>query len=108
MFTPLEDRFIVKLDEKETVSKGGIVIHHELADPPQTAEVIFAPPYQSKYEKMLIDHKPVYIDVKTKINPGDKVLINKFAGVDVKIGEKKYRHIKREEIMGIFHKGIDS
>ena len=88
---PMADRILVRrLDEPE-VKQGGIIIPDTAKEKPQQGEVIAVGP--GRYE----DGKRVPLDVKK----GDKVLMGKYSGSDVKIDGKDYIIIREEEILAI-------
>jgi chaperonin GroES len=88
---PMADRILVRrLDEPE-VKQGGIIIPDTAKEKPQQGEVIAVGP--GRYE----DGKRVPLDVKK----GDKVLMGKYSGSEVKIDGKDYIIIREEEILAI-------
>ena len=89
---PLHDRLIVKrIEEKETV-KGGIIIPDTAKEKPQQAEVVAA-----GSGRILENGTRVPLTVKA----GDKVLLGKWSGTDVKIDDTEYLILKEDEILGI-------
>ena len=88
---PLADRILVRrLDEPE-VKQGGIIIPDTAKEKPQQGEVIAVGP--GRFE----DGKRIPLDVKK----GDKVLMGKYTGSEVKIDGKDYIIIREEEILAI-------
>jgi chaperonin GroES len=89
---PLGDRVLVKpIEEKEQV-KGGIIIPDSAKEKPQEAEVI-ALGTGKKDE----DGKVIPFEVKV----GDKVLISKYGGTEVKIGDEKFSLLREDDILGV-------
>jgi len=89
---PLGDRVLVKaIEEKEQV-KGGIIIPDSAKEKPQEAEVI-ALGTGKKDE----DGKRIPFEVKV----GDKVLVSKYGGTEVKIGDEKYSLLREDDILGV-------
>ena len=89
---PLSDRVLVKpLDEKE-VSKGGIIIPDSAKEQPQDAEVVAL-----GTGKRDDDGKLVEFTVKI----GDKVLISKYGGTEVKVEGDSYLIMREDDILGI-------
>jgi chaperonin GroES len=89
---PLSDRVLVKpLDEKE-VSKGGIIIPDSAKEKPQEAEVVAL-----GTGKRDDDGKLVEFTVKI----GDKVLISKYGGTEVKVEGDSYLIMREDDILGI-------
>lgn len=74
-FEPLGDRLVVKLIEREEVSRGGIVLPDTAREKPQEGEVIAVGP-----GRLNDDGKRLPMDVKK----GDKVLFAKYAGTELK------------------------
>ena len=64
---PLSDRVLIKMDEAEEVSKGGILLSGSAKEKPQVASVIAVGPGG------VVDGKEVVMSVK----PGDKVITSK-------------------------------
>ena len=89
---PLADRVLVKrLDEEEEQKVGGIIIPDTAKEKPQEAEVMAVGPGS------LDDGKRVPLEVK----PGDKVLIGKYSGTEVKIEGEEYLIIREDELLAI-------
>src|SRR6476646_2152944 len=73
---PLADRILVRrIEEKETL-KGGIIIPDTAKEKPQEGEVIAVGPGRKTEEGKLIP-----LDLKK----GDRILMGKYSGTDVKI-----------------------
>ncbi|WP_374088916.1 co-chaperone GroES [Methylomicrobium lacus] len=89
---PLHDRVVVKRLESETTSPGGIVIPDQAKEKPITAEVIAV-----GGGKPLNNGKLRAMSVK----PGDKVLIGKYAGSEVKVEGGEYVVLREDEILGV-------
>ena len=77
---PLGDKVVLKQLEAEETTKSGIVLPGTAKEKPQQAEVVAVGPGG------VIDGKEVVMQVKV----GDKVIYQKYAGTDVKLGEDKY------------------
>ena len=89
---PLADRVLVKrLDEEEEQKVGGIIIPDTAKEKPQEAEVVAVGP--GSFE----DGKRVAPEVKA----GDKVLIGKYSGTEVKIEGEDYLIIREDELLAI-------
>jgi chaperonin GroES len=90
---PLGDRVLVepKADQDE-VKKGGIIIPDTAKEKPQEGKVI------AVGEGKLDDNgKKIPMHVKK----GDKVLMPKYGGSEVKINDKEYSLIKEDDILGV-------
>ena len=89
---PLHDRVIVKrIDEGEQI-RGGIIIPDSAKEKPQEGEVIAAG--QGKYKE---DGARQALDVKA----GDRVLIGKYSGSEIKLNGEELLIIREDEILGV-------
>jgi len=89
---PLHDRVVVKrLEQKEQV-RGGIIIPDTAKEKPQEAEVIAVGP-----GKLNEEGKRAPMDVKK----GDRVLIGKYSGSDIKIEDEELVIVREDEILAV-------
>jgi chaperonin GroES len=89
---PIGDRVLVKhLDDKEQV-RGGIIIPDSAKEKPQEAEVIAL-----GTGKRTDDGKIQAFEVKV----GDRVLVSKYGGTEVKLEEQKYTLVREDDILGV-------
>jgi chaperonin GroES len=89
---PIGDRVLVEhIEEKEQV-RGGIIIPDSAKEKPQEAKVIAL-----GTGKRDDDGKLIAFEVKV----GDMVLISKYGGTEVKLGDKKYTLVSESDILGI-------
>ena len=88
---PLGDRVVLKFTQAEETTKGGIILASSAQEKPQIAEIIEVGPGG------VIDGKEVKMEVKV----GDKVILNKYAGTEVKIGSEEYTIAKQSDILAI-------
>ena len=88
---PLGDKVVLKQLEAEETTKSGIVLPGTAKEKPQQAEVISVDPGG------VVDGKEVEMQVKV----GDKVIYQKYAGTDVKLGEDKYVVVRQNDIVAI-------
>ena len=89
---PLYDRVVVKRLENETPSPGGIVIPDNAKEKPITAEVIAVgkgKPLNNGEVQPLI------------IKAGERVLIGKYSGTEVKLDGIEYVVLREDDILGI-------
>ncbi|MCG3210791.1 MAG: 10 kDa chaperonin [Anaerolineae bacterium] len=89
---PLGDRLIVQPIEQEEVTASGIVLPETAKEKPMQGKVVAAGPGARKE-----DGSRVAMDVKE----GDTVLYAKYAGTEVKIGDKKYLILKETDVLAI-------
>ncbi|MEE2778342.1 MAG: co-chaperone GroES [Acidobacteriota bacterium] len=89
---PLQDRVLIKrLEEEEQVS-GGIIIPDSAKEKPQEAEVVAAGP-----GKIGDDGQRQPMDVEV----GNKVLVGKYSGSDIKVDGEDYVIVREDEILAI-------
>jgi chaperonin GroES len=87
---PLHDRVLLKRLEEQEVKKGGIIIPDTAKEKPQEAEVI-----EVGKGRVTDDGKVIPLEIKK----GDKVLIGKFSGTEVTIGDEEHIIVREEEIL---------
>ncbi len=90
--TPIGQRVLVKRLEAESVSSGGIVLPDTAQEKPQEAEVVSLGT-GGKDE----DGKVIEFAVKV----GDKVLISKYGGTEVKVDGEDLLILSESDILGI-------
>jgi chaperonin GroES len=89
---PIGDRVLVKhIEEKEQV-RGGIIIPDSAKEKPQEAEVIALGTGKK-------DEKGNSVPFEVKV--GDKVLISKYGGTEVKIDNEKFTLVREDDILGV-------
>jgi chaperonin GroES len=89
---PIGDRVLVKHTEDKEQVRGGIIIPDSAKEKPQEAEVI-ALGTGKKDE----NGKVLAFEVKV----GDRVLVSKYGGTEVKLDEEKYTIVREEDILGV-------
>jgi chaperonin GroES len=89
---PLRDRVMVKRLEEAEQKVGGIIIPDSAKEKPQQAEVVAA-----GSGRLLDNGERVALSVKA----GDKVLLGKWSGTEVKIDGQDYVILKEEDILGV-------
>ena len=88
---PLADRVVVKMAEMEETTKSGIVLPGAAKEKPQIAEVISVGPGG------MVEGK----EVKMYLKAGDKVLLNKYAGTEIKLDGIEYTILKQNDVLAI-------
>jgi len=91
MLKPLNDRVLVKMTEAEEKTKSGIILSSGSQEKPQIAEVVAVGPGKE------VDGKLVKMEVKK----GDKVVINKYSGTEVKYEGENYIIVRQDDILAI-------
>jgi len=89
---PLGDRVLVKPIEEAEVKKGGIIIPDTATEKPQEGEVIAVGTGKR-------DENGKHIDFVVK--KGDKVLISKYGGTEVKLDGNTHLIMREDDILGI-------
>ena len=89
---PLADRILVKrLDDDDEQKVGGIIIPDTAKEKPQEAEVVAVGPGK------LDGGERVALEVKK----GDKILIGKYSGTEVKIEGEEFLIMREEDVLAI-------
>jgi len=89
---PLYDRILIKrIEEKEQV-KGGIIIPDTAKEKPMEGKVIAVGPGR-------LDENGKRIPMEVKA--GDKVLVGKYAGTEIKIDNVEHVILREDDILGI-------
>ena len=88
---PLGDRVVLKQVEAEETTKSGIVLPGQAQEKPQQAEVVAVGPGG------VVDGKEVTMEVAV----GDKVLISKYAGTEVKVDGEEYTILRQSDVLAI-------
>ena len=89
---PLGDRVLVRPLEEKEVKKGGIIIPDSAKEKPQEGEVVAVGTGK-------IDDKGNKVTFTVK--KGDKVLISKYGGTEIKIGDDSMLIMREDDILGI-------
>ncbi len=89
---PLHDRVLVKRLEAEEQVRGGIIIPDTAKEKPQEAEVVAVGPGKLNEDG---DRSPM--DVKE----GDRVLMGKYSGSEIRVGEEDYVICREDEILAV-------
>ena len=84
---PLADRVVIKMVEAEETTKSGIVLPGAAQEKPQVAEIVAAGPGTE--------------EVKMEVKVGDKVLVSKYAGTEVKIDGVEYTILRQNDVLAI-------
>ena len=89
---PLGDRVLVKPLEEKEVKQGGIIIPDTAKEKPQEGEVVAV-----GTGKLDDNGKKIEFVVKK----GDKVLISKYGGTEIKVDGTSYLIMREDDILGI-------
>ena len=88
---PLCDRVVIKMTEAEETTKSGIILAGNAKEKPVIAEVVAVGPGG------VVDGNQVDMYLKK----GDKVLISKYAGTEVKLDGEEYTILRQNDILAI-------
>ncbi len=89
---PIKDNIVVKRLDEDEKKVGSIIIPDSAKEKPLTAEVVAV-----GSGRTLKDGKKVALEVKV----GDKVLVGKYSGSEVKLDGNEYLILKEDEVLGI-------
>lgn len=89
--TPLADRVLLKPTEAEETTKSGIILSTANKEKPVVSEVIAVGPGG------VVDGHEVVMTVKA----GDKVVVGKYAGTEIKLDGQDYTIVKQSDILAI-------
>ena len=88
---PLADRVVVKMTEAEETTKSGIILTASAKEKPQVSEVVSVGPGG------LVEGKEVEMVVKA----GDKVIISKYSGTEVKVDGEECIIVRQSDILAV-------
>ncbi len=88
---PLTDRVVIKMIEAEETTKSGILLAASAQEKPQIAEVVAVGPGG------IVDGK----EVKMYLNVGDRVIMSKYSGTEVKIDGVEYTILRQSDILAV-------
>ena len=88
---PLGDRVVTKMAEAEETTQSGIILAGSAKEKPQFAEVIAVGPGG------VVDGK----EVKMELKAGEKVIMSKYAGTEVKLDGEEYVIISQKDVLAI-------
>ena len=91
MIKPLLDRVVIKMIEGEETTKSGIILSASAKEKPQIAEVIAVGP------GVKIDGK----EIEMYLKKGDKVIVSKYAGTEVKYEGEDLIIVKQDDVLEI-------
>ncbi|HBN78196.1 MAG TPA: co-chaperone GroES [Planctomycetaceae bacterium] len=90
---PLGDKVVLKRQEAETTTSGGIVLPDSAQNKPQRGEVIAIGDGHVKS-----DGTKIPLTVKE----GDKVIFSSYAGDEIKVGDEDYLLLRESDILATF------
>ena len=90
MIKPVADRILIKMTDGEETTQSGIILSSGAKEKPQIAEVIEVGPGITNIEGK---------EVKMYIKKGDKVIVNKYSGTEVKYEGEEYLIIRQDDVL---------
>ncbi len=88
---PLFDKVVLKATVAEETTKSGILLTGSAKEKPQTSEVVAVGPGG------LVNGNEVKMTVKV----GDKVIVGKYSGTEIKIDGEEYMIVSQSDILAI-------
>jgi chaperonin GroES len=88
---PLADRVVIKMCEAEETTKSGIILAGSAKEKPQVAEIVEVGPGG------VVDGK----EIKMEVSVGQKVLISKYSGTEVKLDGEEYTILRQSDILAV-------
>jgi chaperonin GroES len=89
---PLQDRIVVKRNESNTTTKGGIIIPDSAKDKPIEGKVLAV-----GAGKALKDGSLRPVDVKV----GDTVLFGKYSGTEIKVDGEEVVILREDDVLAV-------
>ena len=91
MIKPVADRILIKMEEGEETTKSGIILSASAKEKPQIAKVIAVGPGGN------IEGN----NIEMYIKEGDKVIVSKYSGTEVKFEGEEYLIVKQSDVLAI-------
>ncbi len=82
---PLGERVVIKMVEMEETTKSGIILTGAAKEKPQYAEVVAVGPGTK--------------EVTMELAVGDKVVISKYAGTEIKLENEEYIILNQSDVL---------
>lgn len=84
---PMADRVLLKACEEQETTHSGIILATANKEKPAISEVVAVGPGTK--------------DVEMTVKPGNKVVVAKFTGTDIKLDGVDYTIVKQDEILAV-------
>ena len=89
---PIYDRILLKRIDPADRARGGIIIPDTAKEKPMEAEVVAV-----GNGKINDDGQPIPLTVAI----GDKVLVGKYAGTEIRIADEEYLVVREDEVLAL-------
>ncbi len=84
---PMADNVLLKAQEAQETTTSGIILATTTKEKPAIYEVVSAGPGTK--------------DVEMTVKAGDKVVVSKFVGNDIKLDGEEYKFVKQDDILAV-------
>ena len=84
---PMADNVLLKAQEAQETTASGIILATTTKEKPAIYEVVSAGPGTK--------------DIAMTVKAGDKVVVGKFAGSEIKLDGEEYKFVKLEDILAV-------
>ncbi len=84
---PMADNILLKQTDAEETTASGIILAAVNKEKPAIYEVVSAGPGTQ--------------DVTVTVRPGDKVVVGKFVGSEIKLDGVEYKFVKQDDILAV-------
>ena len=84
---PMADNILLKQAEAEETTASGIILATTTKEKPGIYEVVAAGPGTK--------------DVEVTVKPGDRVVVGKYTGSEIKLDGEEYKFVKQEDILAV-------
>ena len=89
---PLADRLLVKREEASETVRGGIIIPDTAKEKPQEGKVVAVGPGRVDEDGNR---------VKLEVKKGDRILMGKYAGTEVKIDGEDHLIMREDDVLAV-------
>ena len=84
---PMADNILLKQSEAEETTASGIILAAATKEKPAIYEVVSAGPGTK--------------EIEMTVKAGDKVVVSKFIGTDIKLDGTDYKFVKQDDILAV-------
>ncbi len=84
---PMADNILLKQHEAEETTSSGIILATTNKEKPAIYEVVSAGPGTK--------------EVEVTVKPGDKVVVGKYTGSEIKLDGVEYKFVKQDDILAV-------